>query len=135
MDKFETLTDLCASVFKISPDHNASEGDTVTKPVIEKCAGPDDNNIAEENDGSVIEAFLDKYGVSYTKIFKEDRVVFELPECPENPSHGKSAIIQYSDGKRVFKCFHLSCQDIDLQKASSKISNEVESLDSNDILS
>ena len=60
-----------------------------------------------------LEAWLDKYGLRYTKAGFTGGTKYILDHCPFDSNHkGKDAVIfQLSSGALCFRCFHNSCAD------------------------
>lgn len=72
-----------------------------------------------------VPAYLEHYGneVKQTKKYKGG-TLYALEKCLFNENHapGKAAIIQSSEGKLYYKCFHNSCRDKKWDDACRKIS-------------
>ena len=60
-----------------------------------------------------VEKILNDKGINFNAQPKGSTTYYHLDECVFNPEHnsGEVAIIQNSDGKTSYKCFHASCDD------------------------
>jgi len=72
-----------------------------------------------------VEAYLSHYGVEISKIKSEgNRTIYGLKHCLFDPGHtpNEAAIIQMSDGKLLYQCFHNSCEGRTWAEARERIS-------------
>jgi len=79
------------------------------------------------NNGKVnVEAYLNYYGIRYKIKQNGQGALYILDECLFDPTHttNESSIIQLSDGKLLYQCFHNSCQDRKWQDARERISGK-----------
>jgi hypothetical protein len=59
-----------------------------------------------------IEGWMQKFKLSVKNTITEsNRVIYVLDECPFNPEHKDAHIVQISDNRLGFRCFHNSCKD------------------------
>lgn len=74
-----------------------------------------------------VQAYLSHYNIEVSKVKQESgRVIYGLKHCVFNPEHvnNESSIIQMSDGKLSYQCFHNSCQDRTWREARQVISGD-----------
>jgi hypothetical protein len=74
-----------------------------------------------------VEAYLSHYGVEISKIKSDgSRTIYGLRYCVFDRSHtsNESAVIQMSDGKLLYQCFHSSCQGRTWAEARERISSK-----------
>jgi hypothetical protein len=74
-----------------------------------------------------VEAYLVHYGVEISKIKSESgRTIYGLRHCVFDQSHtsNEASVIQMSDGKLLYQCFHNSCQGRTWAEARQRVSGD-----------
>lgn len=96
----------------------------------EKAPAPVQLRVQPSNNslgGMDFQAYLNHYSVEISRIKQESgRVIYGLKHCVFNPKHvnNESSIIQMSDGKLLYQCFHNSCRGRTWHEARQVISGD-----------
>lgn len=83
--------------------------------------------LVQANNGKVdVEAYLNFYGIRYKVKQNDQGTLYALDECLFDPAHktNEASIIQLSDGKLLYQCFHNSCQGKGWKDARERISGK-----------